>query len=89
MQFKRINFYSVFKMTLLITATLLPALLSAQDDQKLTRKQKKAHQKKEQQVQDTKKAEIKGKKRHMKLQDKKTRKRIICIETPGLFSEVV
>ncbi len=65
-----------FRNLFLILLLSVPVLLMAQDDQKLTRKQKKAHQKKEQRVQDSKKAEIKGKKRHMKLQDKKTRKRM-------------
>lgn len=48
----------------------------AQEEQPMTKKQKKAHEKKEQQKQDARKAEIEGRKRHMKLQDKETRKRM-------------
>ena len=57
---------------------MIPLAVAGQDndDQKMTKKQKKAHEKKEQKVQDAKKAEISGKKKHMKLQDKKTRKRM-------------
>ena len=42
----------------------------------MTKKQKKAQEKKEQQKQDARKAEIEGRKRHMNLQDKETRKRM-------------
>lgn len=48
----------------------------AQEEQKMTKKQKKAHEKKEQQKQDARKAEIEGRKHHLKLQDKQTRKRM-------------
>jgi len=48
----------------------------AQEEQKMTKKQRKAHEKKEQQKQDARKAEIEGRKHHLKLQDKKTRKRM-------------
>lgn len=66
--FRRLAFFVLF---------IIPVLSAAQDDEpKLTKKQKKAHEKKEQKVQDSKKAEIAGKKRHMKLQDKQTRKRM-------------
>ena len=53
----------------------IPLLILAQDE-KPTKKQKKADQKKEQRAQNSKKAEIKGKKRHVKLQDKQTQKRM-------------
>jgi Ni/Co efflux regulator RcnB len=52
------------------------AVAFAQEEQPMTKKQKKAHEKKEQQKQDARKAEIEGRKRHMKLQDKETRKRM-------------
>ena len=55
---------------------LIPFFTVAQDDQKPTRKQKKAEQKKELRAKQVKKSEVKGKKRHMKLQDKQTRKRM-------------
>jgi hypothetical protein len=55
---------------------VIPMAVFCQDDPKPTRKQKKAEEKKEQRVQDAKRAEVKGKKRHMKLQDKQTRKRM-------------
>ena len=62
---------------ILFFVLLIPVLVSAQDDEgKKTKKQRKAEAKKEQRVQDSQKAEIKGKKRHMKLQDKETRKRM-------------
>ena len=63
----------------LVVASLLLAAGShafAQDDPKPNKKQRKAEQKKEQRAHDEKKAEVKGKKRHMQLQDKETRKRM-------------
>ena len=68
----KIRFLRALCFTLLLC---IPLLIWAQDE-KPTKKQKKADQKKEQRVQDSKKAEIKGKKRHMKLQDKQTQKRM-------------
>jgi hypothetical protein len=54
---------------------LIP-LFAAGQDSNASKSQKKAEKKKEQRVQDAKKAELKGKKRHMKIQDKKVRKRM-------------
>ncbi len=60
----------------LVILLLFPLAVFAQDDPKPTKKEKKADQKKEQRVQDSKRAEIKGQKKHMKLQEKQTRKRM-------------
>ena len=59
----------------LILIVFIP-LLSAAQDSNASKSQKKAEKKKEQRVEDAKKAELKGKKRHMKIQDKKVRKRM-------------
>lgn len=67
---------TILKKIFLVLALVIPFALMAQDDSKPSKKQKKAELKKEQRVQDTKKAEIKGQKRHMKLQEKQTRKRM-------------
>ncbi len=66
----------ILKKIFFVLALTLPLALVAQDDPKPTKKQKKAELKKEQRAQDFKKAEIKGQKRHMKLQEKQTRKRM-------------
>lgn len=62
--------------TLFAILMLLSIPAVAQEEQKMTKKQKKAHEKKEQQNQDARKAVIEGRKQHLKLQDKKTRKRM-------------
>jgi ATP-dependent exoDNAse (exonuclease V) alpha subunit len=67
---------SGFRRWLLMLLFIIPVMVFAQDNPKLTKKQKKAEQKKEQRAQNAKKAEVRGKKRHMKLQDKQTRKRM-------------
>lgn len=68
-------FYKIVKRILLVIICLIPLFLHGQDG-KVSKKQKKAEQKKEQRIQDSHKAEVKGKKRHIKLQDKDTRKRM-------------
>ena len=60
---------------LFLFLVLMPLLTHAQDSN-ASKSQKKAEKKKEQRVQDAKKAELKGKKRHLKIQDKKVRKRM-------------
>lgn len=71
------SMFKLLKKFLLILLVMVPMIGVAQDDDpKPTKKQKKAEIKKEQKVQDSRKAEIKGQKRHMKLQDKQTQKRM-------------
>lgn len=61
----------------LVMMLLLPLALVGQDtDADASKSRRKAEKKKEQRVQNAKKAEIKGKKRHVELQDKQTRKRM-------------
>jgi ribosomal protein L12E/L44/L45/RPP1/RPP2 len=64
----------LFVLFFMLLATV--SIAHAQEDQKMTKQQKKAHEKKEQQKQDERKAEIEGRKRHLKLQDKQTQKRM-------------
>ena len=62
---------------ILLLVLLIPfGVLAQDDDGKKTKKQRKAEQKKEQRKEDARKSEVRGKKRHMKLQDKETRKRM-------------
>jgi wobble nucleotide-excising tRNase len=92
-------FFKTLRRILFLILIIFPLALFAQDDdQKMTKKQKKAHQKKEQRVQDAKKAEITGKKKHMKLQDKDTRKRMkknkrkgnsYVSRRPGFFQRIM
>lgn len=65
------------KRLLLIFALVFIHLFSiGQDGGKVSRKVKKAEEKKEQQQRNQQKAEMKGRKRHMAIQDKATRKRM-------------
>ena len=73
--FKRKYFPALFTIILIIFSATA-SLAQSTDEPKMTKKQKKAHEKKEQQKQDAKKAEIEGRKQHMMLQDKQTRKRM-------------
>ena len=91
------NFFDLFRRLLFLSLLIFPFITAAQDDQKETKKQKKANDKKEERVQDAKKAEIAGKKRHMKLQDKQTRKRMkknkkrggsYVSRNPGFFQRI-
>ncbi len=68
--------FNKYRKLFFLLLLFIPLMALGQDEVKPTKKQKKAEAKKEQRVQDSKKAEIKGKKRHMKLQDKQTRKRM-------------
>jgi len=68
---------------LIICLLIIPLSVYSQDDKKPSKKQKKAEQKKEQRAQDAKKSEIKGMKRHVKLQDKQTRKRMKAHKKKG------
>lgn len=81
----------------LIIVMLVPLFVFAQDDPKPTKKQKKAEQKKEQRKQDAKKSELRSKKQHLNIQDKKTRKRmkknrkkgsVYVSRRPGFFSRL-
>jgi Ni/Co efflux regulator RcnB len=60
---------------MLVLFVLIPLAASAQDSN-ASKGQKRAEKKKEQRVEDAKKAELKGQKRHMKIQDKQVRKRM-------------
>jgi hypothetical protein len=65
------------KRLLLIFSVLFLHFTSySQTDAPVSKKVKKAEQKKEQQAQKSKKAELKGRKRHEAIQDKATRKRM-------------
>jgi hypothetical protein len=70
------NFRKVFPRLLFSLMLLFSLQALGQEEQKMTKKQKKAHEKKEEQKQDARKAEIEGRKHHLKLQDKATRKRM-------------
>jgi hypothetical protein len=92
------NLIKVVRRFFLVLVCLIPLFAFGQDEPKLTKKQQKAHAKKEQRAQDAKKAEIAGKKRHMKLQDKKTRKRMkknkkhggsYVSRNPGFFNRLM
>src|SRR5215204_2507778 len=69
MNIRMTKFLKIFRKIILTVMLLVPLFVAAQDDKKPTKKEKKALEKKEQRAQDSKKAEIAGKKRHMKLQD--------------------
>ena len=75
---KGMSVLSVFKRFLLmVTLVAVPVFVFSQDGGgKVSKKVKKAEQKKEARVQRTKKAEMKGRKRHEMIQDKSTRKRM-------------
>ncbi len=68
-----------FRSKVLVTATTLLCTLALSgfaQEAKATKAQKKAEKKKEQKIAKSRKADLKGKSRHYKLQDKKTRKRM-------------
>jgi hypothetical protein len=70
------NLFKALRKLLIVFMMVIPFSVLSQDAPKQTKKQKKAEDKKEQRLQNAKKAEVKGKKRHIKLQDKKTQKRM-------------
>ena len=64
------------KRLLILFAVCFSCLAFGQDDGSAKSKIKKAEKKQEQQVRSKKKAELKGRKRHESIQDKKVRKRM-------------
>lgn len=60
---------------LLLLLLIIPLMVSAQDN-KPNKAQKKADKKKEQRIENEKKSEIKGRKRHQAIQSKEVRKRM-------------
>jgi|GEM_PF-998040 len=65
-----------FLRRLILTGMVLIPLLAAAQDNKPNKAQKKSDKKKEQHVENKKKGELKGRKRHMSLQTKEVRKRM-------------
>ncbi|MFI5219743.1 MAG: hypothetical protein ACHQNT_09665, partial [Bacteroidia bacterium] len=55
---------------------IFPLVLAGQENTSQTKAQKKAEKKETQRMEKSRKADIKGKKRHYKIQDRKTRKRM-------------
>jgi hypothetical protein len=64
------------KRILFLLLLSVPLVLSAQDNSKATKAQKKAEKKKQQRIEKDRKADLKAKKFHYKIQDKATRKRM-------------
>jgi len=67
---------SLLKRLLLVSLLAIPFSLFAQDDVKETKLQRKANQKKEQRINEARKSEVKSRKKHLRIQDKETRKRM-------------
>lgn len=61
---------------LLMVLLILPILTFAQENSSATKAQKKADKKKQERIEKSRKADLKGKKRHYKIQEKETRKRM-------------
>lgn len=75
MNFEKIK--QLIRNFILVLMVLMPLTLFAQEaDTDASKSRRRAEKKKEQRVQNAKKAEIKGKKRHVELQDKQTQKRM-------------